>query len=229
MSSTTKNLAAALLRAQSALHGGIARDGAGQGYRYTSADHTIMICRAALLEQGLIARAAGRMVAEDRSKTISTFEVQHPESGERLVDVFEFGIDWSGQQEEDKAIAASYTTAWAYWLRDLMALERRDGNEMDSRRPAPTAGAPGINGGNVAPGRPSTPSNPVFDVARPEHLRVAHEAFEKLKVRSDGRRQFLIEKFLAGRVPLDKVEDVLRAEVESFAARNVNPFGRSRA
>lgn len=129
----TPNIAKALLACQRAL---TAVDKAGRndaGYAYTKADDLIREVRLVLLDHGVTVRRTGWRVIENGQLVASRFELCHPDSGEREAHEAELPVVADEERPHDKAVMAALTTTWGYWLRDLLALERRDGVEVDAR------------------------------------------------------------------------------------------------
>jgi hypothetical protein len=133
----TKNLASALLAAQSSLPS-VGKDSKNSfhHYNYTSSEAMIGACRAALHCAGLVLRRSGwrfEGTPEGGGLVTSQFILSHPESGEAVTDE----VAWLAIPEKgrpiDKALAGSLTASMGYYLRDLLLVPREDENEMDRR------------------------------------------------------------------------------------------------
>ncbi len=118
-------------------------------YRYTSADTIIRESRRVLNLAGLVVRRVEHKTIDfpiDGWLAVeSQFAVEDPESKESILAISAYpykadkGMDW------DKSLSAALTTSFAYWLRDLLAIDRSDA-EVDRRgdenKPAPRSEKP---------------------------------------------------------------------------------------
>jgi len=142
---TAKNaLDQALLQAQAAIPG-IGKDAQNEHrrYDYTSAEHMLEVCRTVLHEHGLVA-------VQDAWEPVGAFSFEVPVSGEAMVGMIAvtFRLSHAASGEErvsrmawpvvvsrgrphDKALAASVTVSWTYYLRGLLALPRLEGGDVE--------------------------------------------------------------------------------------------------
>lgn len=198
------------------------RNGSADGYTYAKADDVIKTCLTVLLSNGLMVRRRDFAVTADGSKTLSTFIVSHPESGERELASAEFPVTYD-KDEPDKCVAASLTTAWGYWLRDTLALPRHDGNEMDSRAvgsasvtsQAPLAAQATTGGRRLSAAPPVRAADEIYDPDNARHREQARLTFEDLNVRSQQLREKISLDFLVGR-PMRDVDAIIRNEVQAY-------------
>ena len=137
----------ALLAAQQSI-GGVRREKVNSfgKYTYASSENLVSAARRALILNGIVAgrrgwsyevRALPGGENEERTEMISvrsTFFLHHAASGESLEQQTEFPALVRKQIPEDKAVAASLTTALAYWLRDILLLPRIDEAESMNKR-----------------------------------------------------------------------------------------------
>jgi len=234
---TTPGLAAALLGCQRDPElQGVARteynpDG---GYAYVATDKMIAQVRPVLLRHALVVRRRSLKIEDAGKKTVSTFEVTHVPSGEVATDEFDFAIHFSDVRDGDKCVAASATTAWREWLRDLLMLPRSDEAEMDKRpgRPATSSEAasgarPGAQPPVAGSTRPPVARRPVdvFDRNNQLHATAAELVFDDYNM-TPKRRLWFLDVFLPGK-PLAQFDRLIRAEIEAFKQRpggNVSPF-----
>jgi hypothetical protein len=160
-------------------------------YAYVATDKMMVTCRAVLLTHGLLVRRLSLSISDNREWTVSVFRVTHVASGESSISEFEFGIHVDQEKGLDKCAAASATTAWREWLRDLLMLPRRDRNEMDDRGRAPAPLPPP----RVIKGRPE---DELFDWCNPAHMMTANMHFDTFNVKSPSRREFFVNRILGG-------------------------------
>ena len=154
MTDTKTTLFSSLLAAQQDV-GGIGHDKRNEfsRYDYTSSEAILTGARAPLHAHGLLpirpTWKIERTTAEEGIVT-STFQLIHVATGETLEEEVPWPAVICKGRPWDKAIAGALTTAWNYWLRDILAIPRPDKNEMDGRddeqytpppkqRPAPPA------------------------------------------------------------------------------------------
>jgi hypothetical protein len=141
--SNNAKLYGALLVAQRAISG-IANDATNkhQGYDYTSAEALIGGCRKALHDAGVVVtrRMWNTVMTTTPPFVQMEFVVSHPASGETQID----RIDWPAIEQKgrplDKAVGGALTSAMGYYLRDLLAVPRADGdmNDRDDRGHTPS-------------------------------------------------------------------------------------------
>ena len=110
------------------------------GYNYTSAEDMLKACRKALHDAGLVAYRRswsiqqtdlGCMVVNDFCVTLAN-KVTPPQDNSISAEVTYPAIPGNGRPL-DKAVSAALTTAFSYWLRDILMLPRVDGLEVDTR------------------------------------------------------------------------------------------------
>lgn len=129
----------ALLRAQRGIENvGKGGTNAFHKYKYTTAEDMIAASRLVLHQNGLLvfrqswSISHGELEHDEATVTMS-FKVMHPSSGT----FFSADGEWFVVPEKgrpfDKAQAASLTTAFSYFLRDLLLLPRVDEDEVDKR------------------------------------------------------------------------------------------------
>lgn len=180
----TPNIDKALFACQREL-AAVERDdhNAEAGYDFVRSDTMIREVREVLLRHGIAARRVAFRLVENGQAVVSTFELAHPDSGERERFEAELPVVTTDGRPHDKAVMASLTTSWGYWLRDLLMLERTDGIEVDTRADQryPQAG-----------GRPpeAARSNPVTHAPRSDYLPFeGHPAqMETIRLIYDGAR-----------------------------------------
>ena len=134
------NVWAALKTAQESLDAvGKGSQNQYHGYNYTSAEDMLKACRKALHDAGLVAYRR-------------SWSIQQTDLGCMVVNNFCLALATDQQAEEDclcaevtypaipgngrpldKAVSAALTTAFSYWLRDILMLPRVDGLEVDTR------------------------------------------------------------------------------------------------
>jgi hypothetical protein len=109
------------------------------GYNYTSAEDMLKACRKALHDAGLVAYRRswsieqtdlGCMVNNHFCVALAT--VDEAEEDCLCAEVTYPAIPGNGRPL-DKAVSAALTTAFSYWLRDILMLPRVDGLEVDTR------------------------------------------------------------------------------------------------
>jgi hypothetical protein len=142
LTSNNAKLYGALLVAQRAISG-IANDARNshQNYDYTSAEALIGGCRKALHDAGVVVtrRMWNTVMTTTPPFVQMEFVVSHPASGETQID----RIDWPAIEQKgrplDKAVGGALTSAMGYYLRDLLAVPRADGdmNDRDDRGHTP--------------------------------------------------------------------------------------------
>ena len=128
------DLQMAILAAQRAVHA-VSKDSrnAHQNYDYASAEAILTEARRCLLDAGLVARrGAWTYVEGAEPKVLMTFHLAHPESGDSVTEQIEWPAVPGKGRPTDKALAAALTSAWSYWLRDLLLIPRAS-EEMDKR------------------------------------------------------------------------------------------------
>lgn len=132
-----KELYAAVLEAQRSLKS-LRKDAhnAFANYDYTSSEAMLQASRDALHAAGLVAfRGAWEYTRCEGAIWDVRMEmtVAHPSSGQK----FSEWISWPAVEGKgkpmDKAVATALTTALSYWLRDLLAIPRNAGDDMDER------------------------------------------------------------------------------------------------
>ena len=109
------------------------------GYNYTSAEDMLKTCRKALHDAGLVAYRRswsseqtdlGCMVKNPCCVALATED--QAEEDCLCAEVTDPAIPGNGRPL-DKAVIAALTTAFSYWLRDILMLPRVDGLEVDTR------------------------------------------------------------------------------------------------
>jgi len=230
----TPNLNSALLGCQPLIHQ-LVRDShnANGRYHYVSADSAKTACRPPLLGAGLLATRRGNDLVEVLGVLVSvvTFELVHVPSGEKQRYTYKIPVAPNDRQPDgDKAVLATLTTAWTYFLEGLLCAPRGDGVEIDSR--TPESGSPETRGGapdamRVAPAGPSSPppKQAGFDPANKEHQQLAEEHFIAHGVREGGRAHFLYN-VLPG-LALVTVGETIRAAEAEFKKRSPFPIKAS--
>lgn len=140
----TPNLSKALLAAQRKAVP-LDKDGHNKfhGYDYTSSEAMIDACRQLLHEQGITARRGSwtwaivdkqEAVVDQNGQLLvkpcltanvqQTFELQHAESGEKVVEVVQYPAIEEKGRPMDKGVAGALTVSWSYWLRDQLMIPR---------------------------------------------------------------------------------------------------------
>jgi hypothetical protein len=112
------------------------KSGAEYTYRFASTEDMMAAARTALLGHGVMAQRVKFEVEIGPSgpEVWSTFRLVHPGSGQ--AETFDpIPMPIAGTGAADKVLAGALTYAWSYWLRDVLAIPREDGNEPD-RRPS---------------------------------------------------------------------------------------------
>ena len=109
------------------------------GYNYTSAEDMLKACRKALHDAGLVAyRRSWSMEQTDLGCMVNNHfclalaETTTPQNDSICAEVTYPAIPGNGRPL-DKAVSAALTTAFSYWLRDMLMLPRVDGLEVDTR------------------------------------------------------------------------------------------------
>lgn len=217
----TPNLDKALFAAQGDLDS-IPRDEQHpEGYAYVGTDAMIIACRGVLRKHGVFVRRAKQLIADGGTKVVSTFEVTHKDSGEKIISEFEFAVFFEPGRANDKAVAGAATTAWREWFRDLLCLPRRHPNEMDERRgAAPTQQPAAVHQ------LPSRQVPELFDRLRPEHMRAAEQHFVSHHIATERWRERLFKQ-MQGK-PLDHLAGIVRADREDWDRKRGAPPPRRR-
>lgn len=133
-------LTLALLEAQRRISA-VARDSTNQHhkYQYVAAETMILEAKRILNECGLVLTRTASSVVVDGAmvSVLMTYLLEHPESGaERHYTQEVPAVEGKGRPI-DKAVLGTQTTAWSYFLRDLLLIARGDENEIDRRIDAP--------------------------------------------------------------------------------------------
>lgn len=123
-------------------------------YAYASSDDVIAEARRALNVGGLTARCdAYDFRVDDRAQPWVELRIvlACPEAGESQDHFFPWPVILGEKQKPlDKAIATALTTAFAYWLRGLLALPRQD-DDMNQRPDAGQSPANQVGKGKATP------------------------------------------------------------------------------
>lgn len=132
-------MCAALCAAQKAVTG-IRKDSrnAHHNYNYTSAEAVIRAARSVLSAHGLAVLVESQQLVEPQQSTESACitvhgRVVHTSGGETVIH-YEWPVVVGKGRPIDKAVAVARTTGLAYFLRDLLLLDRPDADDsMDVR------------------------------------------------------------------------------------------------
>ncbi len=225
-----KQFSQALFAAQKAIQA-VSKDGHNKhgGYDYASAENMIVHCRQALHDNGLTVRRGSWSISEARPPVVSMkFQCIHAVSGQGVEDT----IAWPAIEHKgmpiDKAVAAALTSAYSYWLRDLLMVPRTD-IEMDQRddsnyRPQPQSqnrppartgntqgNQQGPGGGNNSAGAPMGNSGDLFGI---EHIEI------KKQGESDKGPWTIWAITLAGGVKVETFDDTLTGQARKAMEGN---------
>jgi hypothetical protein len=133
------NVWEALKTAQQSLDGvGKGSQNQYHGYNYTSAEDMLKASRKALHDAGLVAyRRSWSIESTDYGCLVNNYFCVALADGDEDVDVITAEVAYpaipGNGRPLDKAVSSALTTAFSYWLRDILMLPRVDGLEVDTR------------------------------------------------------------------------------------------------